>query len=518
MPKQHYRIIKKGQEARESLKNGVDKVVDVVKTTLGPYGKNNIFEERGRTPIITNDGVTLARQILLEDEIEELGASTATETALKTNEMVGDGTSTSLVLMQSILNEAFKRLDTGKSLLQGEINAMGVKREIDESLKNVLSKLNNKAKKIESQEDIRKVAFASVEDEFWADKIAEMMHELGKDGFVAVDDTYFYESDIEIIKGMRFPGKPGHNWMWTNPERRESSKENVNIMVTNNEVESAVQAEAIVKPLFKRGEKKMVIMAPKFSADVLKSLVATRLQGKFDVLAVKIPALTTDQIEDICLYTGATFVNAKAGMSLQNTTPSEMGWARKVVVRDKEVVIIDGKGSKKEVNKKIKELKERIKNEEVKRDKEKLKRRIASLSSGVGIIKVGSSSDSEKYYIKHKLDDAVNAVKSAMEEGVVKGGGLALKEISSKLDKKDILKSPLISPYETIQENAGGNLKISDNILDPVKVVKIALKNACSVAGTLATTESAMAWKESSLENELTNYINGKENPKPRNA
>jgi len=504
MAKKTYRIIKKDNEAREALKRGIDAVVDVVKMTLGPRGRNCIFEYKNKVPRVTNDGVSIAREIILKDEIEDLGAQTVIEAGQKTNQMVGDGTTSSMVLTQKIVEKAFEAFDTKSSLVGGGQDPMSIKREIDRNCEKVVEELKKSAKKITKLEDIENVAITSMEDEKIGKIIAEMVKRVGVNGFISVDDSYNYETETDIIEGMKFYGRYAADFMITNA-RRQAVFEDTDILVSNHNIETRHQIIPIADKVLKNKKKKFVIFARKFSPEVLASIYNTARYAHFDILAVKIPSLLDEQREDICCYTGANFIDKEKGMELENAKLSDLGRAAKVIVTEEETIILGGGGNKKDIKERIKTLKENIKVEEDEMFRKKIERRIASLTGGVGVIKVGGKSDTEKYYLKAKIEDAVHATKAALEEGVVKGGGLALKEIAEKLDE-NILTEALKSCYEQIQENAGGELKIG-NVLDPVKVVRVALENACSVAGTLITTSSAMAWKRFYFDEEIKRLL-----------
>lgn len=507
MQKKDYLIIKRGSEARKALKRGIDEVVDTVKTTLGGKGRNSIFEMKNKPPRVTNDGVSIAKEIILEDEIENLGAQAIIDAAIKTNDMVGDGTTTTMVIAQALIDSVFKELAEG-SMLSDSADLMGKRREIFDTCDKAIEKLEKKAKKIEKIEDIEKVATSSVEDEKWGKIVAEMVEKVGKDGFVSVDDSYFYETETEVVNGMRFLARPAADFMTTNEEKKEAVFDDVLVVVTNHEIETPGQLTPLAKLVQKDNRKKMVVIAPKFQKGVLATMYNTSVKAGFDILAIKAPSLTTDEWNDLAVYLGAEFIDSKKGMKLENSELDEMGWCEKIVSNEEETVIIGGGGAESEVKERIKYLKGQIKIEEDKRFKKKLERRIASLTGGVGIIKVGASSDIEKHYLRLKIEDAVQSTKIAMADGIVKGGGVALKEIADEMGD-NILTKALNAPYEQIQQNAGGKLKIGSNIVDPVKVVSTALKNACSVAGTLITTESAMAPKRDYNREALKRLLNG---------
>lgn len=492
-----HRLIKTGIECRKALKKGIDAVADIVKKTLGPQGRNVIIEMQKSVPRITNDGVSVAREVVLKDEIEDLGAQAVIDAAVKTNEQVGDGTTTSIVLSQAIVNEAIKRLDEKSSIIGSSCNLMEIKREIKKSCDEVIKKLGKVSKIIKTKDDLENVAITSIEDEKMGKIVADIVWKIGKDGYVGVEDSYLQETETNVIPGMKFFGKYAAPFMATN-NRKEAVFRAVPILITNESIDDPNYLKTLSEAVMRHGRDQFVLFAPSYSIEVLSAIYNTHNKANFSILAVKTASLTNEELEDIACYTGAKFIDREKDMSVNTAIFEDLGYARKVISTQDETIVIDGRGEQEDLKERIIKIREGYKVDSDPMFKQKMERRVASLSGGIGMIKVGSKSDIEKGYIRLKVEDGVYATKAALQEGVVKGGGLALKDIADKLPKDDILKGALSVPYEQIQENAGGKLEIGD-VLDPTKVVRIALENACLLAGILITTESAIAWHRPSL-------------------
>lgn len=503
-----YRIIKRGKEARELLKEGVDAVANVVKMTLGPYGRNVVVGlSEWKAPLVTNDGVTVARYVVLKNPIANLGAKIAMESAKRTNDLAGDGTTTSTVIMQAIVEKIFKKLDV--PLMGSNENVMELYRKINVGKTMVVEELRKMAKPVNSLEELEEVAFAACENRELAKIVSELVWKVGPDGFIDVEERPGFDvGDVQsdLMEGMKFLGTYAADFMITNPEKREVRVNKVPILVTNHEVDDvslmrpANPNSTLLTDLAKTGTKNLIIFAPKFTK---KSLLAFSyvVQGAgFRVFAIKVPSLTEEELSDVATYTGATFVDSRENMEISDVGTEKLGFAEKVIVNRDDVVIVGGKGPKEDVDKRIGILKKQIEEEKTEMFKKKLKRRIASLSTGVGKIYIGARTETEKGYLKYKVEDAKNACKGALEEGTVPGGGLALKMIAEKLSSDDLLKEALVAPWKQIQENAGGSLELPKNLADPLKVTRLALENACSVAGTLITTEAALEEVDDDIE------------------
>jgi len=493
-----YTDIKTGKEARDALRAGVNKVADVVRSTLGPSGRNVVIWRKNKKPQVTNDGVRIAQSIKLKDPTERLAADILVEAATRTNDIVGDGTTTSTVVAQRIINDGFDKVDSGASLVKSTKNVMDVYREIEAAEREVVEELRKVAKPVKTREDIEKVAIASVENLPIGKAIAEMIEKVGKDGFITVEEGFSLETETDVISGMQFHGTYAAPFMVTN-EKKEAVFANASILVTNHEIDRPMALESLAAHLVQAKKRELVIFASKFSKEAVASFYATSQAG-FHILAVKTPSLTEEQLEDVAVYVGAKFIDKTKDMELESVMPTDLGLAEKIIVNHDDTAIIGGKGEARAVEERVALLKDHLKVEKHDVFKKKINQRIGSLSGGIGVIRVGALTEVERGYLKHKIEDAVNATKAALEEGVVKGGGVAFKEIADKLPDGHILKNALKAPYEQIQENAGGSLKVGPNVLDPVKVTRTALENACSVAKTLLTTECAIAEKDDEIE------------------
>jgi chaperonin GroEL len=468
------KVVVTGNEAKVRLVAGVNRVANIVKTTLGPKGKNVILQRPRRSPLVTNDGVTIADSVCSDDVVENLGIQTLIDVARKTNDTAGDGTTTSIVIAQSIINE-HSNIDKNKAKTIGGNSGKGVEiyKEIQKSKDLALDLLDKMAKPVKTIEEVEKVAMASLEDEFLGKMVAEMVMEVGENGRVLIEEGYNNKIETEIVKGMRFYGKAGVPFFQNN--RKESIFTNIEVVVTNIHVEDPLyDLEPIAKKLLEASKSKFIVIAPKFSSDVLTSIALTASKNGLKIMPIKAPSLTEEQLEDVATYCDAKFINGQEDMSLTDMELKDLGLVKKIVTTQDDTTILGGRGN---VNERIKVLKEHMDLEKDDMFKKKIERRIASLASSTGIIRVSASTEAEKGYLKFKIEDAINATKCALEEGVVKGGGVALKEVAEKLGKENALYKSLQSPYNQIQENAGEPFEVSPDIVDPVKVTKSALEN-----------------------------------------
>jgi chaperonin GroEL len=494
------KIISNGEIARAKLLEGVNKVGDCVGSTLGPNGRNAIIYRKYKAPLITNDGVTIARHIYMDDVISDLGAQTIVEAALRTNDQAGDGTTTTVVIASALAQKGFDLLKGNE--LSSKPNAMSIFRNINAEKTNVLAILKESARPLKKGE-LGKIISTSLENLEVGKTIAEMIQSVGQDGYIAVEDNWATQYGVtsETILGMKQHGTYATPLLVTNA-RKEAVWEDAPILVTNHDIQSASVLKRLIDEVRAKGKMKFVIVAESFSKPMIQTIAGAIIQARqgnaeaLQILAIKAPALTSQELEDVAVFCDATFINKNAGMELKDVSLLNLGYAKKVVANEDEFIITEGRGNKEE---RLKILNEQLKLEKDPMFKEKMKRRIASLSSGIGIIRVGAMTETERGYLKLKIEDAVNAGKAALEEGVVKGGGLALKEIAESLGDKNILYEALMSPYKKIQENAGGKLDIADDVLDPVKVTRLAFENAVSAAGTLITTETAISEKKQTL-------------------
>ncbi|GMQ95152.1 MAG: chaperonin GroEL [Patescibacteria group bacterium] len=520
------------EKARAALKAGVDKVADATKITLGPRGRNVILDKGYGAPTITNDGVTIAKDISLSDKFENMGAEIVKEVASKTNDKAGDGTTTAVVLTQAIVREGMKQIAMGAG-------AMGVRLGIEKAAEEVVGALRAIAKPIKSKDEIRQVAAISAESDEMGKIIAETIDKVGKDGVVTVEESQSFGIESEVVEGMEFDKGYVSPYMITNTERMESEYTDVPILITDKKISALNDILPLLEELAKTGKKNLVIIADDVEGEALATFVVNKLRGAFNVLAVKAPGYgdrKNEMLGDIAVTVGGKVVSEELGVKLESADTSMLGSARKVIATKDNTIIVGGKGKKEDVEERIASLKAQVGQTESKFDLEKLEERIAKLSGGVAVIKVGAATEIEMKYLKLKIEDAVNATKAAIEEGIVAGGGAALvkvtqgvadKEVTSPIpsfEKEfktgfDILLSALSAPLAQIAINAGrgdgsiivekvkeseGNagydaLKdeiVSDmftqGIIDPVKVTRSTVQYAASAAAVLLTTEVAI--------------------------
>jgi len=516
------------EEARRKLKNGVDKLANAVKVTLGPKGRNVVLDQGFGAPVITNDGVSIAKEIELEDKIENLGAEIVKEVAQKTNDVAGDGTTTATVLAQSIIAEGLKNVAAGA-------NPLAIRRGIEKGAKVIIDKIREMSKSVKTKKEISQVATISAEDKEMGNLIAEVMEEIGKDGVVRVEESKTFGLQKELVKGMQFDEGYISPYMVTDTERMEAVLEDPYILITDQKISSVQELLPILEKITKVGKKDLVIIAEDVDGEALATLVVNKLRGIFNGLAVKAPGFgdrKKEMLKDIAIITGGEVISKDVGMKLENVTLNMLGSARKVVSTKDNTTIIDGKGSKEDINKRIESIKSELKKTDSDFDKEKLQERLAKLSGGVAVIKVGAATEVEQKARQHKAEDAVAATKAAIEEGIIVGGGVSLLKAAKYLqdvpltdpEEKvgvDILRRALQSPIRQIAENAGKDGAVvaskvleakEDNIgynaatdkfedlfvagiIDPTKVVRSALKNAVSASSMLLTTECVVAEK-----------------------
>ncbi len=512
--------IKYKEEARKKLKDGVDKVANAVKVTLGPRGRNVVLDMGFGTPTITNDGVTIAKEIELEDKIENLGAEIIKEVASKTNDVAGDGTTTAVLLTQSIASEGLKNVTAGA-------NPLALRKGIMKGTDAVVSALKKIAKTITTRDEIAQVATISAEDSELGNLIAQVMEEVGKDGVITIEESKTFGLDKEIVKGLQFDKGYISPYMITDAEKMEAVFEDPYILITDKKISSLSEILPILEKIAKTGRKEMVIIAEEVEGDALATLVVNKLRGAFNTLAIKAPGFgdrKKEMLEDIACVIGGEVISEEKGMKLENIEMKMLGKARKVIATKENTTIVGGEGEKAKIEAKITQLKKEIEAATSDFDKEKLQERLAKLSGGVGVIKVGAATEVEQKARQHKAEDALAATKAAVEEGIVPGGGVALLRCISALDGMtvegdektgaNILKRVLEEPLRQIAENAGidgavavdavkrqkegygfnaqtlnyENL-LAAGIVDPTKVVRSALENAASAAAMLLTTE-----------------------------
>jgi len=527
------KVIIFNEEARRSLKRGVDAVANVVKVTIGPRGRNVVLDKGYGAPMITNDGVSIAKEITLPDKFENMGAEIIKEVASKTNDVAGDGTTTSVILAQSIISEGLKHTDMG-------VNAMGLRSGIEEATSKAVVILGQIAKPIKNKEEVRQVAALASESEEMGAIIAETIEKVGKDGVVTVEESQTFGVDSEVVEGLEFDKGYVSPYMITNAERMEAEYKDVPILLTDKKISSVKEILPLLESLAQSGKKELVIVADDVDGEALATFLVNKLRGGFSVLAVKAPGYgdrKKEMLEDIAVTIGAKVVSEDLGIKLESATADMLGRAVKVVSKKDSTIIVGGKGGKTAIDNRIKALRKQKEASDSKYDKEKIDERIAKLSGGVAVIRVGAATETEMKYLKLKIEDAVAATKAAIAEGIVAGGGSALIRVIKKmrLEKTrefaapeialgyDIVLRSLEAPLRQIvlntgnadgsvavekimnseKENAGFNAmteKFSDDlikegIIDPVKVTRTALQNAASAAAILLTTEAAIADK-----------------------
>jgi chaperonin GroEL len=517
-----------GDQARNALEKGVNILADTVKVTLGPKGRNVVLERKYGTPLITNDGVTIAKEIELENPFENMGAQLIKEVSVKTNDVAGDGTTTAAVLAQAIIREGMKNFAAGA-------NPIILKKGIDKAVNLVCEKLIEQSRPIKDSADIAKVAAISASSQEVGDLIAQAMEKVGKDGVITIEESKTMKTSLKVVEGMQFDRGYVSAYMVTDSEKMQAVIENANILITDKKISTVQELLPILEALAKQGEK-LVIVADEVEGEALAMLILNKLRGTFTCVAVKAPSFGDKRkaiLEDLAILTGATVVSDELGMDLKTASISVLGRAKQVVVTKDTTTIVEGFGSKQAIEDRIKTIRAQLAQETSEYEIEKLQQRLASLAGGVGVIEVGAATEVEMKEKKLRIEDALSATKAATSEGVVAGGGVALLKTASHVralaqtltgDEKIgalIVEKALKAPINQIAINAGvdGGVVISkvlenDNpnfgydaltdtygdmlekgIIDPTKVTRFALLNAASVASTLLTTESLVAEK-----------------------
>lgn len=515
--------IKHGDDARHALVKGVNILANTVKTTLGPKGRNVVLDRGYGAPTITKDGVSVAKEIELEDKFENIGVELVKEVASKTNDVVGDGTTTATVLAQAIINEGMKNVTAGA-------NPVALNRGLHKGVEAIVKELQKKISKKVEKDEIANVASISANDKEIGAKIAEAMNEVGQDGVITVEDSQSFGMQIETVKGMRFDKGYVSPYMVTNPERMEAEVENALILVTDKKISSVEQILPLLELVVQSGKKEMVIIADEIEGQALTTLVLNKLRGSFSVLAMKAPGFgdrRKDMLADIAILTGAKLITEDLGLKLETVTVADLGSARKVLATKDSATIVKGNGNEESVKARISQIRKLIEQSDSDFDREKLEERLAKLAGGVAIIKVGAATETEMKEIKHRIEDAIGSTKAAIEEGVVPGGGVALLRAAKALDNLNlpdeemvavnILRRAVEEPVRIIAKNAGyegavvvdeikkhtgnygfnaatGNYEdlVIAGIIDPTKVTRFALENAVSAAGMLLTTEAVI--------------------------
>lgn len=512
------------EKARDAMRRGVDKLANTVKVTLGPKGRNVVLDRGFGTPTITKDGVTVAKEIELADKFENIGADLVKEVASKTNDVAGDGTTTATLLAQIMINEGIKNVTAGT-------NPLAIKKGIEKGVAAVVKELrDNLSKPVASNEEISQVASISANDKEIGKKIAEAMSKVGKDGVVTVEESQSFGLELEVVEGMQFDNGYLSPYFMTNTERLEAEYNDCHILVTDKKISSIQEILPLLEKLAEVGKKELVIISESVDGEALATLVVNKLRGAFSALAVKAPGFGDRRkamLEDIAVLTGAKVISEDVGLKLENTTIDDLGQAGKVLSTKDHTTIVDGKGDKKSIEERVELLKKEVAKTESDFDKEKLQERLAKLSGGVAVIKVGAATETELKEKKHRIEDALSATRAAVAEGIVPGGGVALLRARLALDNVevkdeervglDILRKSLIEPLKTIAYNAGkdgsviaeevkkrsGNEgynaaddkfedMVAAGIIDPTKVTRFALQNAASAAAMFLTTEAVV--------------------------
>ncbi len=508
-----------GAKARKKILEGVNLIYDTTKITLGPEGKNALLPRTfNRGPRITNDGITIAELAkLTKDEHVSQAAESFIESAKRTNELAGDGTTTTAIIGGYLINKIFNSMsDSDTPILQAPNQKTKIQKGVRALRKDmlvakdlVIEEIKAKAKPIKTLADLEKIALVAIgkEDKEAAKTVAKITWDVARDAngdfidnYIDVVEGYKSEIETEVIKGMRFPAKVAHRAYVNNPERFEMVAEDVPVLITNYKLESVKQIAGILE---RTNVSRLALVAPNFSPAVLKWLGEAISKGGYMLYPIKVPALRTEQMEDLAVYTGATLIDKDTEKKLENVIMGDLGFAEKIVVKDVEnkedAILLGGRGEKVKrgqgnlITERQKILKGQLVEQRNEMTRMSLERRIANLSSAVGVVRVGASTNNEALYLKLKIEDGVFACKAALKEGYVKGGGICLRDIAKKLPE-NILTDALIAPYNQIQTNAGGKLDIGKDIIDPAKVVRLEVEHGVSVASAMITTDISVPY------------------------
>jgi chaperonin GroEL len=523
------------ETARRALERGANQLADAVKVTLGPKGRNVVIDKKFGSPTITNDGVTIAKEIELPNHFENMGAQLVKEVASKTNDIAGDGTTTATVLAQAILREGLRNVAAGS-------NPLAIKRGIEQAVESAVADLKKMARKVETKDDIAQVASISAKDRAIGEIVADAMEKVTKDGVITVEESRTTKTELELKEGMQFDKGYISPYMVTDPERMEAVLQDPYLLIT----ERKVSAIADLLPLlekFVQLQKPLVIIAEDVEGEALATLVVNKLRGTFTCVAVKAPGFgdrRKEMLKDIAVLTGGTVISEELGLKLDKVTTNELGKARTIKVTKEDTTIVDGAGQKAEIKGRIEQIKRQIEDTDSDFDREKLQERLAKLSGGVAVIQVGAATETELKEKKHRMEDAVSTARSAVEEGMLPGGGAALIHAIKSLDKHsgkngmpsdeqvghNIVRRALEEPLRQIAENAGyeGSVVVQKvkslepnhgfdamtgeygdmfkkGIVDPLKVTRSALENAASIAALLLTTETLISEKPEEKKN-----------------
>ena len=513
------------EEARRALGRGVDALANAVKVTLGPKGRNVVLDKKYGAPTITNDGVTIARDIELEDPFENMGAQLVKEVATKTNDIAGDGTTTATLLAQAMIQEGMRNVVAGA-------NPMIVKKGIETAVKTLVEEIKSKAQKVETKAKIAQVAAISSGDSEVGDLIAEAMEKVGKDGVITVEESKSMDTNLSVVEGMQFDRGYISPYMVTDTEKMEAIMDDPYVLITDRKISSIADILPVLEQVVKQG-KQIVIIAEDLDGEALATIVVNKLRGTFKALAVKAPGFGDRRkamLEDIAILTGGTVISEEIGRKLDSVTLEDLGRARQVRSTKEETTIVDGAGNKAQITARVEQLKKQIADTTSDFDREKLQERLAKLSGGVAVVEIGAATEVEMKDKKYRVEDALNATRAAVEEGIVAGGGTTFIDILPALDKIkaegdvkvgiEIVKRAVEAPVRQIAENAGleGSVVVDSvkkagdgvgfnalensyvdmigaGIVDPAKVTRSALQNAASIAAMVLTTETLVTDK-----------------------
>lgn len=521
MPKE----LKYDEEARRALEAGVNKLADAVKVTLGPRGRYVVLDKKFGSPTITNDGVTIAKEIEVEDHFENMGAQLVKEVATKTNDVAGDGTTTATILAQAMIREGLRNVAAGA-------NPLGLKRGMEKAVDLAVKYIKEKARDIESKDEIAKVAAISAADENIGALIADAMDKVGKDGVITVEESQALGTEVEVVEGLQFDKGYISPYMVTDTERMEAVLDEPYILIANQKISAVADLLPILEKVMQAG-KPILIIAEDVEGEALATLVVNKIRGTFTSVAVKAPGFGDRRkamLQDIAIVTGGQMITEELGIKLENVTLDMLGRARQVKVTKEETIIVDGQGKPEAIQGRISQIKAEIEQSDSEFDREKLQERLAKLSGGVAVIRVGAATETELKEKKHRIEDALSATRAAVEEGIVPGGGVVLVDAIPFIDKSgltgdeltgaQIVERALEEPLRQIANNAGlegsvvvekvKHLKegeglnaltgeygdmLAAGIIDPAKVTRSALQNAASISSLILTTETVVAEK-----------------------
>ncbi|MCI2257171.1 chaperonin GroEL [Domibacillus sp. DTU_2020_1001157_1_SI_ALB_TIR_016] len=517
--------IKFSEDARRAMLAGVDKLADAVKVTLGPKGRNVVLEKKFGSPLITNDGVTIAKEIELEDAFENMGAKLVAEVASKTNDVAGDGTTTATVLAQAMIREGLKNVTAGA-------NPVGIRKGMDKAVAAAVTELQNISKQIEGKESIAQVAAISSADEEVGQLIAEAMERVGNDGVITIEESKGFTTELDVVEGMQFDRGYASPYMITDSDKMEAVLDNPYILITDKKITSIQEILPVLEQVVQQS-KPLLLISEDVEGEALATLVVNKLRGTFNAVAVKAPGFGDRRkamLEDIAILTGGEVITEELGLDLKTTNITQLGRAAKVVVTKENTTIVEGAGDSQNIGGRVSQIRAQLEETTSEFDREKLQERLAKLAGGVAVIKVGAATETELKERKLRIEDALNATRAAVEEGIVSGGGTALVNVYNKVAEVEgegdvatgvrIVLRALEEPLRQIARNAGlegsvivDRLKreevgvgfnaatgewvnmIETGIVDPTKVTRYALQNAASVAALFLTTEAVVADK-----------------------